>query len=198
MLHGGGSSLPQVIVEGSNNSDLKSKKFSLASPISNKKQFHKRMISASREVTGKQSAGAKYARVRYNGNAFGGFNMTDQYYPRKSNLETRKMRVLTIAAENYSMVQRLQRVQSSVGRYSNTPQSSRERKRLRARPRSSTHLALSYPNCLDPRNLHGPHMPRRNARQNSLAKSKTVAQLTPLDPQAATSEALNDMMQKTR
>ena len=32
----------------------------------------------------------KYMRVRYNGNAFGGFQMTDSLFPRKSNLSDRK------------------------------------------------------------------------------------------------------------
>ena len=36
----------------------------------------------------------QYARVRYNGNAFGGFQMTDSLFPRKSNLSDRKQRVL--------------------------------------------------------------------------------------------------------
>ena len=88
------------------------------------------MISASREVNGSNaklgfssSRGAdggfvanQYARVRYNGNAFGGFHMTDSEFPRKSNLNDRKQAVLRIAAENFEMVKRLARVQSSVGR----------------------------------------------------------------------------------
>ena len=59
-------------------------------------QFHhKRVISASREVTGREtpqpgSARNAYAKVRYNGNAFGGFHMTDSDFPRKSNLFDRK------------------------------------------------------------------------------------------------------------
>ena len=32
----------------------------------------------------------QYMRVRYNGNAFGGFQMTDSLFPRKSNLSERK------------------------------------------------------------------------------------------------------------
>ena len=52
----------------------------------------------SREVTGKSSreiaalapSRQQYAKVRYNGNAFGGFNMSDSDFPRKSNLNERK------------------------------------------------------------------------------------------------------------
>jgi len=43
----------------------------------------------------------QYPQVRYNGNAFGGFNMTDSLYPRKSNLNDRKKDVLKVAAENF-------------------------------------------------------------------------------------------------
>ena len=46
----------------------------------------------------------QYMRVRYNGNAFGGFQMTDSLFPRKSNLNERKQKVLRIAAENFQMV----------------------------------------------------------------------------------------------
>ena len=78
------------------------------------------MISASREVNGGNPRGIgrgeggfvanQYARVRYNGNAFGGFHMTDSEFPRKSNLNDRKQAVLKIAAENFEMVKRLARV----------------------------------------------------------------------------------------
>lgn len=44
---------------------------------------------------------ARSQYVRYNGSAYGGFNMTDSIYPRKSNLNERKHDVLRIAAENY-------------------------------------------------------------------------------------------------
>lgn len=59
------------------------------------RQFHRRVISASREVTGQKTPSAsafrgQYAKVRYNGNAFGGFHMTDSDFPRKSNLSDRK------------------------------------------------------------------------------------------------------------
>ena len=66
------------------------------------------MISASREVTGKQSnySGTRYnpqqyVKVRYNGNAYGGFQMTDSDFPRKTNLRDRKQKVLKIANENF-------------------------------------------------------------------------------------------------
>ena len=49
-------------------------------------------------------------RVRYNGNAFGGFQMTDSLFPRKSNLSDRKQKVLQIAAENFQMAKRLQNI----------------------------------------------------------------------------------------
>jgi len=45
----------------------------------------------------------QYVRVRYRGNAFGGFNMTDSMFPRKSNLSERKQKVLRIAAENFKI-----------------------------------------------------------------------------------------------
>ena len=61
-----------------------------------------RTISASREVNGR-----KYQKVRYKGNAFGGYVMDDTDYPRKTNLRSRKQDVLKIAAENYLMVRRL-------------------------------------------------------------------------------------------
>ena len=61
-----------------------------------------RTISASREVNGRP-----YQKVRYKGNAFGGYVMADSDYPRKTNLVRRKQDVLKIAAENYHMVRRL-------------------------------------------------------------------------------------------
>lgn len=64
---------------------------------SDRRQPHRRVISTSREVTGIRTPhhpgsvrSSQYARVRYNGNAFGGFNMTDSDFPRKSNLSDRK------------------------------------------------------------------------------------------------------------
>ena len=73
-------------------------------------QVHNRMISASREVTGKSNVGSlrynprEYVKVRYSGNAYGGFHMTDSDYPRKTNLRDRKQEVLKIATENYKLV----------------------------------------------------------------------------------------------
>ena len=108
----------------------------LASPLGHKKQqFHKHVISASREVNGKGGHN-NFGQKRYSGAAFGGFRMTDSDYPRKSNLYQRKMQVLKIAAENYEMVKRLQRVQSSIGKRSAGTPSSRE-SRFSSRPKSS-------------------------------------------------------------
>lgn len=111
--------------------------------------------------------------------------MTDSDFPRKSNLNDRKQAVLKIAAENFQMVQRLARVQSSVGRLSNTPKSDG---RYRSRPRSSN-LAISYPNVMDPKAQQiGPHA----RKVQKMQKSRTAANLAPLDAHAATSEALED------
>ena len=119
------------------------------------KQFHHRAINNSREiqstlpVSNSQnylSRNSPYPRRRYNGNAFGGFNMSDSDFPRKSNLNVRKKAVLRIAAENFAMIKRIQRVQSSVGRYSNSPASD---SKYRSRPQSS--IALCYPNVVDPK-----------------------------------------------
>lgn len=74
--------------------------------------------------------------------------MTDSDFPRKTNLNVRKSNVLKIAAENFKMIKRLQRVHSSVGRYSNSPASDAK---FRSRPKSS--VALSYPNAVDPKQL---------------------------------------------
>ena len=143
--------------------------------------------SASQQYMSRESG---YPRYRYNGNAFGGFAMTDSLYPRKSNLSDRKHQVLKIAAENFQMVKRLQRVQSSVGRYSNSPASD---SKFRSRPKSS--LALRYPNVMDPkaqqRNRAGQ---QRGQRNTGLSASKTQATLEPLNPHAATSSALQDMI----
>ena len=62
--------------------------------------------------------------------------MSDSNFPRKSNLENRKQNVLKIAAENFQIVTRLARVQSSVGRSSQSARSS-EKKKYRSRPSSS-------------------------------------------------------------
>ena len=90
----------------------------------------------------------QYMRVRYNGNAFGGFQMTDSLFPRKSNLSDRKQKVLQIAAENFQMAKRLQNIQSTFSnRYSHSPRSSSHcdsYKKLRQRPRSSSHFG--HPN----------------------------------------------------
>lgn len=94
------------------------------------------------------SRNSPYPRRRYNGNAFGGFNMTDSDYPRKSNLNVRKSTVLKIAAENFKMIKRIQRVQSSVGRFCGSPASD---SKFRSRPKSS--ISLSYPNAIDPKVL---------------------------------------------
>ncbi len=66
--------------------------------ISGKNSTHLRRISASREVTGTNTSKrygmavtpSKYVKVRYNGNAYGGFHMPDSDFPRESNLNDRK------------------------------------------------------------------------------------------------------------
>ena len=73
-----------------------------SSPKSFRKQFHLRTISANRDGSAR-----KYQKVRYKGNAFGGYNLADTDHPRKTNLIQRKQEVLKIAAENYLMVRRL-------------------------------------------------------------------------------------------
>ncbi len=75
--------------------------------------------------------------------------MSDSDFPRKSNLGFRKQRVLQIAADNFKMVKRLARVQSSVGRDSIVSPSSVKSGGYRSRPRSSI-VAMSYPNQFDP------------------------------------------------
>lgn len=153
------------------------------------------MISASREVNGHSSISSdRHTRVRYNGNAFGGFHMSDSHFPRKSNLSDRKHMVLKIAAENFNMVRRLQRVQSSVGRMSNSPASD---SKFRSRPRSS--FALSYPNVIDPSALPRSRLPHRQKQaEHTLVKSRTQGLLVPLEPQVATSEAFHNLMKRPK
>ena len=72
----------------------------------------------------------------------------DNSFVKKTNLPDRKKEVLRIAAENYKIVQRLQRVQSALS--SRTTRSNSARK-YDSRPKSS--LLQSYPNVTDPKNL---------------------------------------------
>ena len=79
---------------------------------SKKHSFHIRMISASREVTGKSVTNnftpkSKGISFNYYGGAFGGFKMSESEFPRRTNLVDRKKSVLKIATENFKLVKRL-------------------------------------------------------------------------------------------
>ena len=106
--------------------------------------------------------------------------MTDSYYPRKSNLVDRKQEVLNIASENYKMVQRLQRVQSAVGRFSQSPRKSDYGSRRKTRPKSSQYAA-AYPNMMDPRRHDNSSPAKKNQRTPAMNRSRTHTLLVPLD-----------------
>ena len=123
-----------------------SSKLLLVSPSKNH-SFAKRKFSASLEVHGTPQS------ARIDGSGYGKVTLFENSQVKKTNLNERKKEVLRIAAENFRLVQRLQRVQSAMSSRSCTP--SRSERKYRSRPKSS--IVSSYPNVTDPRNLRVRH-----------------------------------------
>ena len=134
----------------------------------------------------------RYVRVRYNGNAFGGFQMTDSLFPRKSNLCDRKQKVLRIAAENFQMVQRLQGVRSTFSnRFSASPHSSRGDSVHRMKRPKSSQFAAAYPNMLNPGNSSTKNrLHHHRIISRKMNRSQTQTMLAPMI-EAGSVEAYN-------
>ena len=99
-----------------------------------RKKNYKKLIKNVKEVV--EDKNTLHSPVGYTRSFYGKYGISDANFNRDSNLLQRKDEVLRIAAENYKMVQRLGRVQSSIGRYQNsTPVSMRK---FSERPRSSS------------------------------------------------------------
>ena len=138
--------MPIMIGSGDNT------KLLLVSPSKNN-QFNKRKFSASLEVHGTPQSS------RVSGSGYGKVKIFENQPVRKTNLTQRKNEVLRIAAENFKLVRRLNRVQSAVSSRSQTP--SRSARKYSSRPKSS--IVSSYPNVTDPRNLKPRHMRRTSS-----------------------------------
>ena len=163
------------------------------SPERGRQGTHRKQVSASVEVHGlrtpsrlNMSIGSQSVR------GTGGADPNQSGRGVMSNLPERKQTVLRIAAENFHLVKRLERVRSAIG-----PGGSQKHTAVSLDRRKS--IAMAYPNILDTGRLFTlggvtktPKFKRTQTLRQPLVK------LAPLDPQVATSEAFKDYVKNRK
>ena len=144
-----------------------------------RKKNYKKLIKNVKEVA--EDDKTLQSPVGYTRSFYGKYGISDANFNQESNLLQRKDEVLRIAAENYKMVQRLERVQSSIGRFQNsTPVSMRK---FSERPRSSSaeeHHHTSRNFMIDGGMINFKVTPKKNqskSRQRQLKKARSQALL---------------------